>query len=193
VAEDLARRQQGRQCPQHPTLGGLALSASSSDLKGAFAGGTVGYNQQMGSWVIGLEADAAWSDLNYSQSAFGVTLADKIQSFGSVTGRIGFLAANSVMLYFKGGYAWADNQISAAGFGATFAESQFHSGGTVGVGLEYLFVPNWSAKVEYMYAYYINANYLTNFVPGGVGFGFSVNTVKAGVNYHFAGPVVARY
>jgi outer membrane immunogenic protein len=178
------------------TIGGLAVSTSSNDLKGGFAGGTVGYNQQMGSWVIGIEADAAWSDLKYSQSAFGVTLADKIQSFGSVTGRIGFLPAQMLLLYFKGGYAWADNQISATGFGATFAESQFHSGGTVGVGLEYLFVPNWSAKVEYMYAYYSNANYLTTFVPGGIGLGATVNTVKAGVNYHFGsfgGPVVARY
>ena len=34
-------------------------------------------------------------------------------------------ACHSVMLYFKGGYAWTDNQISAAGFGATFAESRW--------------------------------------------------------------------
>jgi outer membrane immunogenic protein len=85
----------------------------------------------------------------------------------------------------KGGYAWADNQISATGFGLTFAETRFHSGGTVGAAFEYLFVPNWSAKVEYMYAYYTNSSYLTNFVPGGIGLGVSVNTVKAGINYHF--------
>jgi outer membrane immunogenic protein len=54
-------------------------------------------------------------------------------------------------------------------------------------------VPNLSAKLEYMYAYYINANYLTNFVPGGIGLGANVNTVKAGINYHFFGPAVARY
>ena len=40
------------------TIGGLAVSASSSDLNGGFGGGMVGYNQQMGSWVIGIEADA---------------------------------------------------------------------------------------------------------------------------------------
>ena len=55
------------------SIGGIAVSASSNDLNGGFGGGTVGYNQQMGSWVIGIEADAAWSDLKYSQSAFGVT------------------------------------------------------------------------------------------------------------------------
>ena len=175
------------------SIGGLAVSASSNDLKGGFGGGTVGYNWQAGNWVFGLEADAAWSDIKYSESAFGVTVTDKIQSFGSATGRIGFLPANAVLLYVKGGYAWADNQVSATGFGVTFAESRFHSGWTVGGGLEYLFVPNWSGKVEYMYADYSNANYLTAFVPGGIGLGVTVNTVKAGVNYHFGGPVVARY
>jgi outer membrane immunogenic protein len=175
------------------SIGGVSVSASSNDLKGGFGGGTVGYNWQAGSWLFGVEADAAWSDIKFSESAFGVTVTDKIQSFGSVTGRMGFLPANSVLLYVKGGYAWADNEVSATGFGVTFAESRFHSGWTVGGGLEYLFVPNWSAKVEYMYADYSNANYLTSFVPGGIGLGVTVNTVKAGVNYHFGGPAVARY
>jgi outer membrane immunogenic protein len=178
------------------TIGGVTVSASSSDLNGAFAGGTVGYNWQMGSWVLGVEADGAWSDLKFSQSGFGVTVADKMRSFGSVTGRLGWLPVQSTLVYFKGGYAWADNEISATGFGAAFAESRFHSGWTVGAGLEYLFAPNWSVKAEYMYADYSNASYLTNFVPGGVGLGVTVNTVKAGINYHFgssAAAVAPRY
>ena len=60
-----------------------------------------------------------------------MTVADKIQSLGSVTGRVGF-TANAAMIYVKGGYVWADNQVSATGFGATFAESRFHSGWTIG-------------------------------------------------------------
>jgi outer membrane immunogenic protein len=140
------------------SVGGLTFSTSSSDLKGGFAGGTVGHNWQMGNWVFGIEADAAWSDLKFSQSAFGVTAADKIQSLGSVTGRIGYVPVQSLMVYFKGGYAWADNQVSASGFGVTFAESRFHSGGTVGAGLEYMFVPNFSAKLEYMWADFGNSN-----------------------------------
>jgi outer membrane immunogenic protein len=175
------------------SIGGLTFSTSSSDLKGGFAGGTFGHNWQMGNWVLGVEADAAWSDIKHSQSAFGITVADKIQSFGSVTGRIGYLPIQALMVYFKGGYAWADNQISASGFGLTFAESQFHSGGTVGAGLEYMFVPNFSAKIEYMWTDFGNASYLNNFVPGGIGLGATVNTVKVGANYHFFGPSIARY
>jgi outer membrane immunogenic protein len=174
------------------SVGGLTVSGSSNDLKGGFGGGTVGYNWQTGPAVFGIEADAAWSGIKYSASALGVTLADKIQSFGSVTGRVGW-AANAALFYVKGGYAWADNQISASALGVTFSESRLHSGWTIGGGLEYLFLPNLSGKVEYMYADYSNTNYLTTFVPGGIGLGVTVNTVKAGVNYHFGGPVVARY
>jgi outer membrane immunogenic protein len=174
------------------TVGGVTATASSTDIQGGFGGGTLGYNWQTGQAVFGFETDAAWSDLKYSQTAFGVTLTDRIQAFGSVTGRVGF-AASAVLLYVKGGYAWADNQISASGFGVTGSESHMHSGWTVGGGLEYMFVPNWSGKIEYMYADYLNASYLGTLVPGGIGLGVTVNSIKAGVNYHFGGPVVARY
>ena len=132
--------------------------------------------------------DAAWSGLQYSETALGVTLAD----FGSVTGRIGY-AAGPALLYAKGGYAWAENQISASAGGLVFSESHFRSGWTIGAGLEYLFMPNLSGKVEYMYADYMNATYLSTFAPGGIGLGVTTQTVKAGLNYHFGGPVVARY
>ena len=54
-----------------------------------------------------------------------------------------------------------------------------------------MFAQNWSAKAEYMYADYFNTTYLAGL--GRVGLGVTVNTVKAGVNYHFGGPIVARY
>ena len=62
-----------------------------------------------------------------------------------------------------------------------------------------MFAPNWSAKVEY--DYYDFGNKSTLLVgPAGVAGDtinskLTVNTVKAGVNYHFnwGGPVVAKY
>ena len=85
------------------TVGGLAVT--NADLKGGFAGGTVGYNFQMGQFVVGIETDAAWSDVNRTENVFGLlTLEDRIQSFGSVTARGGF-AVNNLLIYGKGGYA----------------------------------------------------------------------------------------
>jgi outer membrane immunogenic protein len=177
------------------TVGGVAFAGSGSDINGGFGGGTIGYNWQMGSpWVFGLEADVAGADISNSQSSFGVTLTDKIDAFGSVTGRIGY-AVGPALFYAKGGYAWADNKMSAsvAGVGTVFSENHVHSGYTVGGGLEYMIAPAWSAKAEYMYADYGSETYLAAFVPGGVGFGAAFHTVKAGINYHFGAPAVGRY
>jgi outer membrane immunogenic protein len=170
-------------------MGGYAWA---SDGNGGFGGGTIGYNWQApgSQFVFGLEADAAGSDLKATQSQFVpgvglVTAQDKVDAFGSVTGRAGF-AVDATLFYVKGGYAWADNKLSATVPGIiTFSDSHVHSGYTVGAGLEYMFAPNWSGKIEYMYANLSSENY--SFAPG-VTFAsgnFDFNTIKAGINYHF--------
>jgi outer membrane immunogenic protein len=162
-----------------------AATISSDDLKGGFAGGTLGYNWQTGQFVFGIEADAAWSDIKYTETVLGVTAQDRIRAFGSVTGRLGFLASPDLLLYAKGGYAWAENQFRVTAPGVLFSESQIHSGWTVGGGAEWMFAPNWSAKVEYMYADYGFENYLRTFVATGIDVSATVHTVKGGINYHF--------
>jgi outer membrane immunogenic protein len=168
------------------TVGGATFTTSGSDINGGFGGGTIGYNWQTGPWVFGLEADAAGADISDSATAIGVTVTERINAFGTATGRIGY-AVGPTLFYAKGGYAWADNEISASvvGVGTVFSESHIHSGWTVGGGLEYMFNRNWSGKAEYMYADYGNQTYLAAFAPGGIGFGAAFHTVKAGINYHF--------
>jgi outer membrane immunogenic protein len=195
------------------TVGGVAFTTASSDLKGGFAGGTIGYNfAPVGSsWLLGIEADAAWADIKHSVTGTvllpplaTLTFEDRIQALGSVTGRLGWTWGPG-LLYVKGGWAWADNKVSATlatgGLVAppvvlTASESRFHSGWTVGGGLEYLFAPNWSGKVEYMYADFGSATYVST-IGGGVGLSATVHTIKGGINYHFnwggPGPVMAKY
>jgi outer membrane immunogenic protein len=177
------------------TIGGIAVT--NADIKGGFAGGTVGFNYQApGSmFVFGIESDAAWSDIQHTEGFFGIASAqERIKSFGSVTGRLG-IAVDSVLLYGKGGYSWAENQISATALGFTASESHFHNGWTIGGGAEWAFAGPWSAKAEYMFARYNAENYLA--FPGfaGIGLAADVHTIKAGINYRFGwgAPVVARY
>lgn len=152
----------------------------SDELNGGFGGGTIGYNWQMGSpWVFGIEVDAAGASIK--KSAF--LAEDKIDAFGSVTGRVGY-AADAVLIYAKGGFAWANNKVSALGL----SESKTHAGWTIGAGLEYMFAPAWSVKAEYMYADFGKETYLNTFDVGA-----DLHTVKAGVNYHFGAPMVAKY
>jgi outer membrane immunogenic protein len=161
------------------------------DVKGGFGGGTLGYNWQIpgGNWVWGLEADAAGASAKDTATAvvLGIpfTAEDKIRAFGSVTGRIG-VTTGPALFYAKGGYAWAENRASITAFGMTlFSESKTHSGWTVGAGTEYMFAPNWSAKLEYMYADYGSQRYAAAIVPPGFDLTVKTSTIKAGINYHF--------
>jgi outer membrane immunogenic protein len=171
------------------------LVGATNDIKGGFGGGTVGFNYQSpGSpLVVGIEVDGAWSGIQYNETLFGVTFQERINAFGSATGRVG-VAVDAALFYAKGGFAFAENKMSLAGAGILFSQSRFHPGWTVGGGLEYGLTPNWSAKAEYMYADYSAQNYGTVGAIG-IGFGASIHTVKAGINYRFGwdGPVTARY
>jgi outer membrane immunogenic protein len=129
----------------------------------------------------------------------GVLVNSNSDQLGSVTGRLGY-AWGPALLYAKGGYAFKDSDgltASVAGSPVAFTTDSNHRDGyTVGAGLEYMFAPSWSAKIEYQYYNFGS----TTFVTGPVGlvgtrYRDDENTVKAGINYRFnwGGPVVARY
>jgi outer membrane immunogenic protein len=129
----------------------------------------------------------------------GVLITSKNDQLGSVTGRLGY-TWGPALLYAKGGYAWKDGNnlnVSTLGVPVAFTTNGNHRDGyTVGAGLEYMFAPSWSAKVEYQY-YNFGSTTFTAGPPVIVGTSFrdDEHTVKAGINYRFnwGGPVVARY
>jgi outer membrane immunogenic protein len=132
-------------------MGGYGWDSGNSS--GGFGGGTVGYNWQLPAspFVFGIEVDAAGASIKDSLTADiggGILATEelKINSFGSVTGRAGF-AWDAALIYAKGGFAWANRRdaVSIPALGASFSDSQTHTGYTIGGGLEYLFTPNWSA------------------------------------------------
>jgi outer membrane immunogenic protein len=165
-------------------MGGYAQENSSGigTLSGGFAGGTAGYNWQNGNLVFGLEVDGAWADVGATVDVIpGLASIDyTIRAMGTVRGRIGY-AFDQVLLYGTGGYAWSDNRLSATVVGVGSAsESKFHSGWTVGAGVEVMFAPKWSVKAEYLYRSFEGQNY------GGVPIDtINLNSVQVGVNYHF--------
>jgi outer membrane immunogenic protein len=177
-------------------MGGYGWSRSGGrDWDGGFAGGTIGANWQMSNIVLGLEAEGAWSDIGRTLTTGVIGASDRVQAFGSITGRLG-LAIDNFLIYGKGGFAAADNKISLTMLGVTASDTKTHTGYTVGGGVEYGFTPTWSAKAEYLFAHYQSENYFANILPPGAASGaFDVHTVKAGINYRFGwgGPVVAKY
>jgi outer membrane immunogenic protein len=177
-------------------VGGGAGESGSGDprMKGGFVGGTAGYNWQTGNVVFGIEADGSWADVSASAAAtvpgFGVvSVNSKTDALGTVRGRIGY-AVNNVLFYGTGGYAWIDNKITLSALGVSVSDSQFHSGWTVGAGVEAFIAPQWSIKGEYLYRSLGGETYFSGALPTGT---LNLHTVQLGVNYHFNGPVVAKY
>ena len=139
---------------------------------GFLVGGTIGYNLQTGSWVWGVEADIAWSNMEDSVGA----VTTELPWFGTARGRIGYAGWGSMMPYITAGAAFAnvENSVGAA------SVSETRIGWTAGVGLEYMMWSNWSVKFEYLYADLGTAD-----APGPFSVDVTTNIVRAGLNYRF--------
>jgi outer membrane immunogenic protein len=179
--------------------------AGNNSLQGGnarFMGGVEGgFDYQFApNWVMGAEAQYSWLNTNTTGVTFpgGALVTSRNNELGSVTGRLGY-TWGPALLYAKGGYAWRNDNlgVSLGGAGVPFATTGNNQNGyTVGAGLEYMFAPNWSAKVEYQY-YNFGSTTFTAGTPEIVGARFrdDEHTVKAGLNYRFGwgGPVATRY
>ncbi|MFB9264557.1 outer membrane protein [Bradyrhizobium erythrophlei] len=191
-----------RNCWDAVPAGIFLGSEGCHDATGGVAGGQIGYRWQSGTWVFGLEAQGDWADLKGSNTSLifpGFSNQTKVDAFGLFTGQIGY-AANNVLFYLKGGAAVTDNRyrtffIPTGALAASASDTRW--GGTVGVGLEYGFAPNWSAAIEYDHLFMQDKTY--NFTtPAGALFSTDrikqdVDLVTVRVNYKWGGPVVAKY
>jgi outer membrane immunogenic protein len=182
-----------------PTTGALLAPF---DQGGIVGGGQAGFNWQFApQWVIGVEGEYSKTGIHgtTSEPSPGVpgrtisTFHD-IDNIASVSGRLGY-AFNNVLLYGKGGVAWADfsNRSSSVGAGALVlcctVGSDTREGWLAGGGIEYGFAPNWSAKIEYNYLDFgTTATTAVNTVTGEVNTRNAVahiHIAKFGVNYRF--------
>jgi outer membrane immunogenic protein len=183
--------------------GAFAGDNSLTGNSGRFLGGIQGGAdyQFAPSWVLGIEAQYSWLSNNNNGTLFpgGVLVTSNSNQLGSVTGRLGY-TWGPALLYAKGGFAWKDGNnlgVSVGGVPVAFTTDSNHRDGyTVGAGLEYMFAPNWSAKVEYQYYNFGDTTFTSGpAVLVGTRFRDDEHTVKAGINYRFnwGGPVVAKY
>lgn len=122
------------------------------EVKGALAGGTIGYNLQTGAFVWGLEGDLDYSWMKGTgTSAAGACIGTGCETrntwLATGRGRIGY-AWDRWLPYITGGAAYGNVKMTVPG-GASEDKSKF--GWTLGGGVEYAFLAGWSAKLEYLY------------------------------------------
>jgi outer membrane immunogenic protein len=157
------------------------------DFSGGLFGGTVGANYQIGPWVFGVEGDWDWTNLSgttFVGSCAFVGCTTQSNWLGTVRGRVGW-AWNRVLFYGTGGAAFA-NLDAAAGVFPFMSSTQ--AGWTAGVGLEYAFAPNWTAKAEYLFVDLANASCgFANCGGTNTTVSLNENIIRAGINFKFGG------
>ena len=170
-----------------------AVPAASVKPKGFLAGGTVGYNWQSGAMVYGIEGDFDWSDVKASATCGALgTCQTSSPWLATFRGRVGY-AFDRWLPYITGGGAYGNVKAttSAPGAGIPASASNSQLGWTLGAGLEYAMMGNWTAKIEYLYVDLGSFNSATAPVVNNVS--FKENIVRAGLNYKFAGPIFSRF
>jgi len=169
----------------------------SHDATGGTVGGQIGYRWQAGQWVFGIEGQGNWADFSGDNisAVFATRNRSKIDSFGLITGQVGY-AWNNVLVYVKGGAAVVGDKFEVfnATSGALLASNdQTRWGGTVGAGLEFGFAPNWSVGVEYNHIFLQDKDVTFALVPSTDRIKQDVDMGLVRLNYKFGGPIIAKY
>jgi outer membrane immunogenic protein len=137
----------------------------------AFTGGAqVGYNYQLGSFLVGVEADINYANLE--TETFGALDQDfmdesldarsKLDWFGTVRARVGFIPVNRFLVYATGGLAYGSVEVSGVDTASydrlgspadawTGTNSDTNFGWTIGAGAEYALTDNLILRGEALY------------------------------------------
>lgn len=199
-------------------FGGAFIAGAEADIQGV-AENTGGGSYWRNNSVLG----ANLYNHNYLS---GVSISKSLDYLGTLRGRIAYLVSPALLIYGTGGLAYggANLSLNAAQLGYNHnvnydtigpgytSISQTLVGWTAGGGLEWMFMPNWSAKAEYLYydlgSAQTNAGYTVaaktrgtdpqiTFINGSqISTRFNGNIVRLGVNYHmnFAStPVITKF
>ena len=173
----------------HSDWNNSAAGNVSFNVKKYQLGGTFGYNMQTGSFVYGLEGDvdASWADGSAGGGTAGGTCATSCTTKNSWLatgrGRLGY-AFDRFLPYITGGAAIGNIKGTASNGGSI---DNTKVGWVVGAGVEWAFMANWSAKVEYFYADLGKITCDAGTCGGGADteISYKTNIARVGINYRF--------
>jgi outer membrane immunogenic protein len=196
--------------PASTDQGGVTGTINASGVIGGAYGGC--NFQWTPAWVIGVEGD--WSGANLNGTAVapnlfasgapvgsgGIAWTSNLDSIATIRGRIGYVWAPNILVYFTGGGAWARTSYTSVdafsggcpNCGAT-SFSNTASGWVVGGGVDWApWSNNWIVRVEYLH-YDLEGATSTSFfqtAPSSVAANptwnnMSVDSVRAGLSYKF--------
>lgn len=151
-----------------------ATTGGTKGLSAIMGGGQLGYNYQIGAYVIGIETDLQATSRSNDTRTFDTLLSatehdvgtashtQRYNYIGTVRGRIGYLITPSFLLFATGGLAYGEKQDSTAfqvgrvngnipQTSGVVSRTSTNTGWVLGGGVEYALDANWSVKGEGMY------------------------------------------
>jgi outer membrane immunogenic protein len=196
--------------------------SQSPDAKGFVGGGQLGYNWRLAKdWVAGLETDIQYSGMDGDATTTGTVLTTVVSTasaeqdlkwFGTVRGRLGFLATEQLLLFGTAGFAYGRTEASASitapgtnvGSVTTSlqcplnqvciagSDQKTSTGWTAGGGFEWALWSNITLKGEYLHVDLGDQTITLVAQPPATGTGFatanfdnSFDVVRGGLNYRF--------
>ncbi|WP_113912899.1 outer membrane protein [Roseovarius dicentrarchi] len=141
-------------------------TAFSANGDGMIGGLTVGYDYDLGDWVVGAGADYDWADITVG----GPGSAVKMESVWRLKLRGGYKLGNG-LLYATGGYANADTNLAGD------ADGYF-----VGAGYEHMLTQNFSLGGEVLYH---EINDFSNVGAGLADYDADITTVQVRATFRF--------
>jgi outer membrane immunogenic protein len=178
------------------TLFSNRFDRTNFNINGGMVGGTIGAQIQQGYIVLGIEGDLDWANIKGNAIStptigggplqFPITLniATNTSAVGTARIRAG-VAMNNWLFYATGGAAFVKNSATgtsiagvACGTLGVFPNcsgSSWRPGLAAGLGAEWGFAQNWSAKFEYLYIEALGSGVSTD----------HINTIRGGINYRF--------
>jgi opacity protein-like surface antigen len=172
--------------------------------KGGIGGIQLGYNQQVGNILFGIEGDFSFAGVKGERSITNapvtITQNSKIKWLSTLTGRAG-LTNGPWLTYAKAGLAWAKLDygylvtVTAPAETMAMSTSEKRSGWIVGAGVEYALANQWSVRGEYNFINFADRSFIATgadslFGPTQTnGHAMqNLHLVKLGLNYQLGGP-----
>jgi outer membrane immunogenic protein len=160
-----------------------------------------GYNFQFDRYVIGVEGDWSWGSGKNETAILddggpGIDSASaKLESIGSVRGRLGYAIFDTMMVFGTAGIGWGNAEYTFRDADEIAGQAKFHSddmGAVYGGGFELLFAYNIVLTAEYLHFDFDNHRFIADApaLNGGSDTATSlgpIDMLRVAVSYKFGG------
>jgi outer membrane immunogenic protein len=168
---------------------GVNNQAYSYDLSGVVGGGHIGYNWQVSpNWVFGFEGDGEATSVRDSGiGTLGFFHETRLNWLASARARLGYAAGNT-LLYVTGGAAFGDVEVTKAIVPGAVPFARYTetlTGWTAGAGVEHMFAPNWTGRLEYRYTDLGETSFQSVLANSQDYTSVKFHAVRAGISYKF--------